>query len=426
LSLEVIAAVLADPSLAGWDGFGLAVQAYQKRALAVIGWVEEVAAALDRRLTVRLVKGAYWDTEIKRAQERGLPDYPVFTRKAMTDLCFTACVKKLLAARNRLYPQFATHNALTVSSVIEDAGGVDGFEFQRLYGMGEALYRTLIAEFPDAVCRVYAPVGGHRDLLAYLVRRLLENGANSSFVSVAADPKVPIADILRRPQSAIGNARNARNPNIPLPRDLYRPERRNSRASNSASARASTRSSPKPRRARCGPRRAAGRRRHAAGRVRAVISPIDGHAVGTVIEATKRSLGFGDGGGRVRLSGLGGDAGRRPAPRARARRRSLEESRGRCWRSCKRRRQDARRRARRAARGHRLLPLLCRPGAPPPGAGADAGADRREQRAPLSRPRRLRVHQPVEFSAGDLPRPGDGGARRRQCGGGQAGGADAA
>jgi RHH-type transcriptional regulator, proline utilization regulon repressor / proline dehydrogenase / delta 1-pyrroline-5-carboxylate dehydrogenase len=220
--------VLSDPSLRGFEGFGLAVQAYQKRALAVIDWVETAATAFGSRLTVRLVKGAYWDTEIKRAQERGLPDYPVFTRKAMTDLCYMACVKKLLAARERIFPQFATHNALTVASVIEDAGGVDGYEFQRLHGMGEALYEALLRELPDAACRVYAPVGGYRDLLAYLVRRLLENGANSSFVSVAADPNVPIEQILRRPQSAIANPRDARNKKIPLPRDLYRPERQNS------------------------------------------------------------------------------------------------------------------------------------------------------------------------------------------------------
>ncbi len=228
LSLEIIGAVVGDPSLRGWDGFGLAVQAYQKRALAVIGWIEEVARAVSGRITVRLVKGAYWDTEIKRAQERGLPDYPVFTRKAMTDLCYMACVKKLIAARDRLYPQFATHNALTVASVIEDAGDVEGFEFQRLHGMGEALYAALLAELPEAVCRVYAPVGGHRDLLAYLVRRLLENGANSSFVSVAADESVPIEEILRRPQSRLSSPRDARNPKIPLPRDLYQPDRRNS------------------------------------------------------------------------------------------------------------------------------------------------------------------------------------------------------
>jgi RHH-type transcriptional regulator, proline utilization regulon repressor / proline dehydrogenase / delta 1-pyrroline-5-carboxylate dehydrogenase len=228
LSLETIAAALDDASLAGWDGFGLAVQAYQKRALAVIDWIEDVAAAQSRRLTVRLVKGAYWDTEIKRGQERGLADYPVFTRKAMTDLCYMACVRRLLGARNRVFPQFATHNALTVSSVIEDAGSADGFEFQRLYGMGEPLYDALRAEFPDAVCRIYAPVGGHRDLLAYLVRRLLENGANSSFVSAAADPHVPIADVLRRPQSWITTAEDARNKKIPLPGNLYEPERQNS------------------------------------------------------------------------------------------------------------------------------------------------------------------------------------------------------
>ncbi|MGA8654018.1 MAG: bifunctional proline dehydrogenase/L-glutamate gamma-semialdehyde dehydrogenase PutA, partial [Xanthobacteraceae bacterium] len=228
LSLDVIGAVLGEPSLRGFEGFGLAVQAYQKRALAVVGWVEEAAAAFGSRLTVRLVKGAYWDTEIKRAQERGLPDYPVFTRKAMTDLCYMACAKRLIAARERIFPQFATHNALTVASIIEDAGSVEGYEFQRLHGMGEALYESLLTELPEAACRIYAPVGGHRDLLAYLVRRLLENGANSSFVSVAADPSVPIEDILRRPQSAIANARGARNKNIPLPRDLYRPERQNS------------------------------------------------------------------------------------------------------------------------------------------------------------------------------------------------------
>jgi RHH-type proline utilization regulon transcriptional repressor/proline dehydrogenase/delta 1-pyrroline-5-carboxylate dehydrogenase len=225
LSLDIIGAVLDDASLGGWDGFGLAVQAYQKRAMAMIDWAAEIATAKNRRLTVRLVKGAYWDTEIKRAQERGLADYPVFTRKPMTDLCYMACVKKLLAARPRLFPQFATHNALTVASAIEDAGGIDGYEFQRLYGMGETLYDALLAEFPDAACRIYAPVGSNRDLLAYLVRRLLENGANSSFVSVAADPNVPIAEILRRPQSFVADAQQARNRKIPLPRDLYRPER---------------------------------------------------------------------------------------------------------------------------------------------------------------------------------------------------------
>ena len=228
LSLEVIAAVLADRSLRGWEGFGLAVQAYQKRAGSVIDWVNATAQALGRRLMVRLVKGAYWDTEIKRAQERGLADYPVFTRKPMTDLSYLAATRALLAARPRIYPQFATHNALTVASVIEDAGGVEGYEFQRLHGMGEVLYEMLLADLPQAACRIYAPVGGHRDLLAYLVRRLLENGANSSFVSAAADPAVPVEALLRRPQAVIGDPRQARHPKIPLPRDLYAPERQNS------------------------------------------------------------------------------------------------------------------------------------------------------------------------------------------------------
>ena len=232
LSLEVIGRVLPDPSLAGWDGFGLAVQSYQKRAGAVIGWLDDAAHALGRRLMVRLVKGAYWDTEVKRAQERGLADYPVFTRKPMTDLSYMACMRQLLRARPRLYPQFATHNALTVASVIEEAqgtkGAAEGYEFQRLHGMGEVLYEALLAEVSGAACRVYAPVGSHRDLLAYLVRRLLENGANSSFVAAAADPSVPIEDILKRPQAWIGDAAHARHPHIPLPRDLYRPARMNS------------------------------------------------------------------------------------------------------------------------------------------------------------------------------------------------------
>ena len=229
LSLDVIAAAFSDASLQGWDGFGLAIQAYQKRAEAVIDYIDELARALNRRMMVRLVKGAYWDTEIKRAQERGLDDYPVFTRKAMTDLNYIACAQKLLALRPRIFPQFATHNALTVATVLELAGDDSGFEFQRLHGMGEALYAQLSEDRPQLAYRTYAPVGSHRDLLAYLVRRLLENGANSSFVALAADDAVPVATLLRRPADIIGTAGNARHPNIPLPRDLYQPQRQNSR-----------------------------------------------------------------------------------------------------------------------------------------------------------------------------------------------------
>jgi RHH-type proline utilization regulon transcriptional repressor/proline dehydrogenase/delta 1-pyrroline-5-carboxylate dehydrogenase len=229
LSLEVIAAVFSDPSLTGWDGFGLAIQAYQKRASAVIDYTHELASQLNRRMMVRLVKGAYWDSEVKRAQERGLSDYPVFTRKAMTDLNYIACAEKLLKLRPRLFPQFATHNALTVATVLELSNGESGFELQRLHGMGEALYAQLIADHPALSCRTYAPVGSHRDLLAYLVRRLLENGANSSFVALAADDAVPVATLLRRPADIIGTAGNARHPNIPRPADLYQPQRQNSR-----------------------------------------------------------------------------------------------------------------------------------------------------------------------------------------------------
>jgi RHH-type proline utilization regulon transcriptional repressor/proline dehydrogenase/delta 1-pyrroline-5-carboxylate dehydrogenase len=230
LSLDVIAAAMRDPSLAGWDGFGLAIQAYQKRAAGVIDYVDGLARSLDRKMMVRLVKGAYWDTEIKRAQERGLDGYPVFTRKAMTDLNYVACARQLLALRPRIFPQFATHNALTVATILElTESEASGFEFQRLHGMGDALYAQLGEDRPDIAHRTYAPVGSHRDLLAYLVRRLLENGANSSFVALAADEGVPTAQLLQRPIDIIGNAENAAHQNIPLPRDLYGPNRKNSR-----------------------------------------------------------------------------------------------------------------------------------------------------------------------------------------------------
>ncbi len=228
LSMDVLAAVAADRRLEKWDGFGLAIQAYGKRALAAIDYTGELAARLDRRFMVRLVKGAYWDTEIKRAQERGLPDYPVFTRKPMTDLNYLACAERLLAQRPRIYPQFATHNALTVASVMDRAGGTQGYEFQRLHGMGDALYGALLEQHPGIGVRTYAPVGVHVDLLAYLVRRLLENGANSSFVSVSADASVPVAELLRRPGDIVGSPERARHAGLPMPQGLYGAERRNS------------------------------------------------------------------------------------------------------------------------------------------------------------------------------------------------------
>lgn len=229
LSLDVIAAAVADPSLDGWDGFGLAIQAYQKRASAVIDHIAALAKHLNRRMMLRLVKGAYWDTEIKRAQERGLDGYPVFTRKAMTDLNYIACAQQLLALRPLIFPQFATHNALTVATILEIADGEEGYEFQRLHGMGDALYEQLLQDRPRLACRTYAPVGHHRDLLAYLVRRLLENGANTSFVALASDESIPISDLLRQPGELIRTPENAANPKLPLPQDLFGPVRKNSR-----------------------------------------------------------------------------------------------------------------------------------------------------------------------------------------------------
>uniref|UniRef100_UPI003BAC1BBA bifunctional proline dehydrogenase/L-glutamate gamma-semialdehyde dehydrogenase PutA n=1 Tax=Stappia sp. TaxID=1870903 RepID=UPI003BAC1BBA len=227
ISLDIIAVVAGDPSLAGWDGFGLAIQAYQKRAYETVNWIIDLARKLDRRFMVRLVKGAYWDTEIKRGQERGLAQFPVFTRKAATDLSYIACARAMLNARDVLYPQFATHNALTVAQVVELAGNEGGFEFQRLHGMGESLFKA-VTERDGHPCRIYAPVGGHRDLLAYLVRRLLENGANSSFVSAVGDSAVPISRLLARPEEALAGGTKARNRKIPLAAELYGASRVNS------------------------------------------------------------------------------------------------------------------------------------------------------------------------------------------------------
>ena len=220
LSLDVIEAVFSSAKVGGWRGFGLAVQAYQKRALPVIEWAADLARRSERRLCVRLVKGAYWDSEIKASQVGGFSSYPVLTRKEATDLSFLACARALFAATDALYPQFATHNAQSVASVIEMADGRD-FEFQRLHGMGRVLYDHLLDETPVLACRVYAPVGGHRDLLAYLVRRLLENGANSSFVNRLGQDELPIANVITPPDAALRARASIANPAIPAPRDLY-------------------------------------------------------------------------------------------------------------------------------------------------------------------------------------------------------------
>jgi len=203
LSLDVIEAVLADPALAGWDGFGVVVQAYGKRAGAVIDWLHALAERHDRRFMLRLVKGAYWDTEIKRAQVAGLSDFPVWTRKAATDVAYLCTARKLLGMTDRIFPQFATHNAQSVAAILEMGGDHDAYEFQRLHGMGESLHELVRAENGPR-CRIYAPVGRHRDLLAYLVRRLLENGANSSFVNQVLDGDVPTETVARDPFEALG------------------------------------------------------------------------------------------------------------------------------------------------------------------------------------------------------------------------------
>ena len=232
LSLEVIEAVLADPALAGWDGFGVVVQAYGQRSGAVIDWVHETATRLDRRVMLRLVKGAYWDTEVKRAQVLGLDGFPVFTHKPASDVCFVADARKLLGLTERIYPQFATHNAHSVAAVLEMARGMgvgkSAFEFQRLHGMGERLHEIVMAE-ERTRCRIYAPVGAHRDLLAYLVRRLLENGANSSFVNQLVDEEVAPEEIAACPFTAAEALPPGTNPALRRGPDLFRPERPNAR-----------------------------------------------------------------------------------------------------------------------------------------------------------------------------------------------------
>ncbi len=233
LSMDIIEALASDDELfsGGWQGFGLALQAYSKRAVPMIDWVIALARRHGRRIMVRLVKGAYWDSEIKLSQVGGHNDYPVFTRKVATDVSYLACAAKLLAAPDAVYAAFATHNAYSVGA-IKALAGSNAFEFQRLHGMGEDVYEELAkleAEAGQArtPVRIYAPVGGHKDLLAYLVRRLLENGANSSFVNRMADADVPVAELVGDPVAELAALGSRRNPAIPLPADIF-PGRRNS------------------------------------------------------------------------------------------------------------------------------------------------------------------------------------------------------
>ncbi len=217
-SLDIIEAVFSSPTLAGWEGFGLAVQSYQKRAPFVIDWLADLSKRHQRRLMVRLIKGAYWDTEIKVSQLAGFEGYPVFTRKNGTDVSFIACAKKLLSKPECFYPQFGTHNAHSVATIIELTQGRKDFEFQCLHGMGEILYDQLIGEYP---CRIYAPVGTHKDLLGYLVRRLLENGANTSFINHISDTSTPLEKIIADPVEKMSYVEPKSHPKIPLPRNIF-------------------------------------------------------------------------------------------------------------------------------------------------------------------------------------------------------------
>ncbi|MHA7877165.1 bifunctional proline dehydrogenase/L-glutamate gamma-semialdehyde dehydrogenase PutA [Roseivivax sp.] len=221
ISLDVIEEVLSDPALKGWDGFGVVVQAYGKRAGPVLDWLYELAERLDRRIMVRLVKGAYWDTEIKRAQVLGVDGFPVFTSKSATDISYIANAKKLLGMTDRIYPQFATHNAHTAAAILAMGADPGVYEFQRLHGMGEALHDIMMRE-NGTRCRIYAPVGAHRDLLAYLVRRLLENGANSSFVNQIVDEEVPPETVAADPFDDVSF------PDLATGPELFAPERKNS------------------------------------------------------------------------------------------------------------------------------------------------------------------------------------------------------
>jgi len=231
LSLDLVQALAFDADLAGFDGIGFVVQAYQKRCPFVIDYLADLARRSQRRFMVRLVKGAYWDSEIKRAQEGGMPGYPVYTRKVHTDVSYLYCAQKLLGLGKYLYPQFATHNAQTLATIHTQARalGVTDYEFQCLHGMGEALYDEVVGkEHLDKPCRIYAPVGSHQTLLAYLVRRLLENGANSSFVNQIVDEQVPIDTLIADPVEQAGKTAGRPHPQIPLPADLYGAGRRNS------------------------------------------------------------------------------------------------------------------------------------------------------------------------------------------------------
>jgi len=232
LTLDVFEAVYTCPALANWAGLGLAVQAYQKRALPVIKWLQALTHTQDKKIMLRLVKGAYWDSEIKLAQEQGLEGYPVFTRKTLTDVSYIACVKQIINDCEFIYPQFASHNAYTLASVTTLMPASIKYEFQKLHGMGDDLYQQALLANKGIHCRIYAPVGQHVDLLPYLIRRLLENGANTSFVKRIENDALPIDALIQDPITQARALSSIPNGNIPMPRDIFKPSRLNARSLN--------------------------------------------------------------------------------------------------------------------------------------------------------------------------------------------------
>ena len=413
LSLKLIERLAHEPELGAWQGLGVVVQGYQKRGRGVIERLQQLAQSSGRRIMVRLVKGAYWDSEIKRAQIAGRPDYPVFTTKAATDLSYLVCAEALIAASPALYPQFATHNAHTLAAVrlMAARAGVR-IEYQRLHGMGEALY----AAAGNERLRAYAPVGGHEELLPYLVRRLLENGANTSFVHALLDENVPALQVVRDPIADV-EAQLGPHPKLPKPGALYGAERANppgrdySMASDRDRARAASAALVS---ITAGPI-VGGRSRTSA--AVPVCSPVDGATIGTVAEATSPDIDRAAGACTSGAAALGPTWRHRPGGRL--------ARNGRCARSRDRpaRRlagagsgQDAERWRRRSARGYRLLPLLRAVGrAPVRHARGVAGTRWRDQQPRVARARNLRLHLAVELPAGDLHRPDRGGAGGGEC-----------
>ena len=422
LSLDLLEALCLDAELAGWNGLGFVVQAYGKRCPFVVDWLVDLARRSQRRLMVRLVKGAYWDSEIKRAQVDGLEGFPVFTRKVHSDVCYLACARKLLAAPDAVYPQFATHNAQTLASVLTIAGPNfyrGQYEFQCLHGMGEPLYEEVVGRDKlDRPCRVYAPVGSHETLLAYLVRRLLENGANSSFVNRVADASVSVDDLVADPVTLALAIRplGAPHEKIALPRDLYGEERANSQGLDFSNERRLADLATGWRRppGRCGaPFRPARRRTRRASRSRnpADHSDIVGrtrHArsdeiAAAIAAATAAAPAWAAVPPHERAAIL-----RRAADRLEA---ETDDLVGLIVREAGKSFANA---VARNARGGRFPALLRL------GSGADA-----EPRFARSA-RRRRLHQPMEFSPRHLHRPGRRRARRRKRGDRQARRGDAA